>query len=177
MSWSEYFDVIGWFVKSRRAWIYKEYKGREEEKNCYFNLKTKEIFYTYYFSNVICNVHHSDNHTQKFSDITVCFAADWVTTTYWCYEHCVRSVVTSGWICQSTTGAWHSWLTANMAILLMGTSCTSHCKFTVFSRNVLESATPTKFGYYLWNSEWFSMVSSRCDDNLTFLPQTSSKSV
>ena len=65
MSWSEYFDVIGWFVKSRRAWIHKEYKGREEEKNSYLNLKTKEIFYTYYFSNVICNVHHSDNHGKK----------------------------------------------------------------------------------------------------------------
>ena len=65
MSLSEYFDVIGWFVKSRRAWIHKEYKGREEEKNSYLNLKTKEIFYTYYFSNVICNVHHLDNHSTK----------------------------------------------------------------------------------------------------------------
>lgn len=34
-------------------------------KNCHLNLRTKEIFYTYYFSNLICNVHHSDNHNTK----------------------------------------------------------------------------------------------------------------
>ena len=43
----------------------KNTKGERKRKNCHLNLRTKEIFYTYYFSNVICNVHHSDNHSTK----------------------------------------------------------------------------------------------------------------